>query len=241
MKVKWGLLGILFLYVFMIAGNLHGVLHSPRHGVFWISGGASAWIFLMGVWLAMRNWPIIWFPKPETERIPGATYTQPILAWRMWVMNGGKLTSVHYSSQPWKPKQRFSAHCFTCKPLPEPRCTCGVYAKRNIEYSFWVNNQRSSCVLGLVYLWGNIVEGDRGYRAQFAYPAKLFIIDNNEAEIMAIAHKYGIPWQKLTWWQRRKFKNGGTQWISVQYEELSPLNQLSFLSPTEKLQMSRSA
>jgi hypothetical protein len=55
---------------------------------------------------------------------------------------------------------------------PEVDCTCGIYALDNAR----------SCPAGVVYgkvaLWGKVVRGDLGARAQFGYPTALFVPDH---------------------------------------------------------------
>ncbi len=260
MKVNKTLVWLWFLYLLLIAGNIPGLLLPHSHESFWVSVGVIMWIILVGIYASLRAWPLISFPKPEAERINGATYTQPILAWRMWKMNGDSLESLHFGLSPWSRKARWcAACCYKCPKalLPQKHCTCGIYSRKDIDFAFWRSSRGSPSladpagilgilptVLGLVYLWGNIVEGTDGYRAQYAYPAKLFVVDNlYESEITAIAKAYGIPYQKFTWWQNRKFKTGGTQWISAQSEKLLQLNQLSSLFPESRNEssLSRSA
>jgi hypothetical protein len=250
MRVKWALVWLDVFYLFLVAVNLRGVFHPSSRPLFWAAVGSVAWVVLLGAYVNTREWPIISFPKPEAEQIDGATYTQPILAWRMWNINGKSLDSLHFNHRgPWLPKTQKTAICYSCTfsslPMPHRSCSCGIYARKNIDPIFYRINKCSSPsvadpagifprlngVLGLVYLWGNILEGDDGYRAEFAYPAKLFIVDGQEQEIREIAERYGIPCQKFSWWQKRKFKNGGTRWISEKSKESLRSNLLSFLSP----------
>lgn len=53
-------------------------------------------------------------------------------------------------------------------------CTCGVYAAKALDrlssIRFWNRGIR-----GEAWLWGAVVEHERGWRAQFAYPKTLFL------------------------------------------------------------------
>jgi preprotein translocase subunit YajC len=58
--------------------------------------------------------------------------------------------------------------------LPYFNCTCGVYAARTIAHLHQCGYKKFG-VRGEVYLWGKVVEHERGWRAQFAYPKTLFL------------------------------------------------------------------
>jgi hypothetical protein len=57
---------------------------------------------------------------------------------------------------------------------PQPACTCGVYAAKNLEHLRRFGYERRG-IQGEVYLWGTVVERKLGWRAQFAYPKSLFL------------------------------------------------------------------
>jgi hypothetical protein len=61
--------------------------------------------------------------------------------------------------------------------LPYFSCTCGVYAAKTIEHLHRCGYKKFG-VHGEVYLWGKVVEHERGWRAQFAYPKTLFLAAN---------------------------------------------------------------
>lgn len=56
-------------------------------------------------------------------------------------------------------------------PAPEERCSCGLYAVRTTNLAL---GRSSGDVLGAVSLWGKIVPGQDGWRAEFGYPAEIF-------------------------------------------------------------------
>jgi len=58
--------------------------------------------------------------------------------------------------------------------LPYFSCTCGVYAARTTEHLHQCGYKKFG-VHGEVYLWGKVVEHERGWRAQFAYP-RTFVV-----------------------------------------------------------------
>lgn len=58
--------------------------------------------------------------------------------------------------------------------MPHPSCTCGVYAAKTLERLRQCGYSRFG-LYGEVYLWGSVVEHERGWRAEFAYP-KTFLL-----------------------------------------------------------------
>ena len=58
---------------------------------------------------------------------------------------------------------------------PEFGCTCGIYASKNLDHLRSTRYWQYGSVHGEIWLWGSVVEHQHGYRAQFAYPKKLFL------------------------------------------------------------------
>jgi preprotein translocase subunit YajC len=114
-------------------------------------------------------------------------YISPIVGYRVWQWDATGLRSLN--GEKWFAHQPLSAVCradacgsiaglsnATHNPaeLPHFSCTCGVYAARTMEHLRQCGYKRSG-VHGEVYLWGTVVEHERGWRAQFAYPKTLFL------------------------------------------------------------------
>lgn len=73
---------------------------------------------------------------------------------------------------------------------PGEHCTCGIYAldsRKAVEQSYSSHLN----VIGEVYLWGKVVEGERGYRAQYAYPKNFEVRSGHVNEEMLA--QYGVP------------------------------------------------
>jgi hypothetical protein len=121
----------------------------------------------------------------------------PVVGWRYWRMDrtGRLLASLGGSGRGWRPGAPKRASCASQRDpndfrfehvsgvmtaphdSPAERCRCGIYAARSL------NDLRSQMLLGLgiavvgeVLLWGKVIPGSRGYRAQFAYPKHLYIM-----------------------------------------------------------------
>jgi len=114
-------------------------------------------------------------------------YISPVVGFRVWQWDATGLRSLN--GEKWFAHQPLSAVCkadasgsiaglskATHNPaeLPCFNCTCGVYAAKTIEHLHQCGYKRFG-VHGEVYLWGTVVEHERGWRAQFAYPKTLFL------------------------------------------------------------------
>jgi preprotein translocase subunit YajC len=114
-------------------------------------------------------------------------YIFPLVGYRVWQWDAAGLNSLN--GERWVSHQPFSAICRANasgsiaglskakhNPAESPcfNCTCGVYAAKTIEHLRQCGYKRFG-VHGEVYLWGTVVEHERGWRAQFAYPKTLFL------------------------------------------------------------------
>jgi hypothetical protein len=89
--------------------------------------------------------------------------------------------------------------------VPVWRCSCGIYAAHDpelaAEYLYLYGDVHQPRVvyraIGLVSMWGSVVEGENGWRAANAYPKRLFLPRaRRPAEIEAIRASlddYGVP------------------------------------------------
>jgi hypothetical protein len=125
-------------------------------------------------------------------------YALPVEGWRVWIVlddaGTARLRSLYYDV-PWEPESPVLATCLN-RERPFPRlwrrrerhhvapddsCTCGIYAaterfaaRRYLEQP--PATSREVCrVLGRVALWGTVVECERGWRASYAYPTRLYL------------------------------------------------------------------
>ncbi len=74
----------------------------------------------------------------------------------------------------WPPRKALTAYClnnpFAAHESPHIDCQCGIYSW-NLEQAAGFPNT----LWGEVYLWGDVIVCDLGYRAEFAYPKELHI------------------------------------------------------------------
>jgi hypothetical protein len=120
---------------------------------------------------------------------------EPVVAYRSWAhWDSGKGLRSHNGTY-WWPGSPMKANCpgymYSQKRHNGPIdwCTCGIYAATRENASHIVPG---SDVYGEVYLWGRILEGPRGYRAEFAYP-KLFIVRDKRLIKPVKKLGFGVP------------------------------------------------
>jgi len=114
-------------------------------------------------------------------------YISPVVGYRVWQWDATGLRSLN--GEKWFAHRPLSAVCraaacgsisglskATHNPaeLPSFSCTCGVYAAKTIEHLRQCGYRKFG-VHGEVFLWGTVIEHERGWRAQFAYPKTLFL------------------------------------------------------------------
>jgi hypothetical protein len=140
-------------------------------------------------------------------------YIEPLLGWRLWrIAHGGsevRLTSPFYRTT-WPPSEPLLARCAHLPVwrrrrrhhVPEEDCTCGIYAAslEVLEHeipgaSLW---GWPRLAIGRVALWGRVVQTERGWRGEMAYPERLFVIlapggDRDKATRIAEGlERYGV-------------------------------------------------
>lgn len=142
----------------------------------------------------------------------------PIVAWRYWRLGSGDglLRSLTGRHQAWAPGQALAARCrfddvdrsewryrmvsgfhAAHHAAPAEGCTCGLYASRSLDHLrgqmlFGLHRM----VVGQVALWGKVIPGQHGYRAELAYPQRLCVFEGTvrrEPEVLASLSAYGVP------------------------------------------------
>jgi hypothetical protein len=127
-------------------------------------------------------------------------YIEPIVGWRAWaVVPGPLLASPVMRRTVWQPRERFEAVCAARHEVPHPECRCGIYAAasreqladlRYPEYNLAVSDV---VVVGEIKLWGGVIPGEQGWRAQFAYPRRLLIPYECWRLAKPLSARYGVP------------------------------------------------
>jgi hypothetical protein len=128
-----------------------------------------------------------------------------VVGWRSWkvaLADGGPrlrpMTRIGWCAGAWWPTARpLHAACATQQHVaPDETCSCGVYAASSyggLDELGYVDRAGSAIAVGTVSLWGSVVECDRGWRAEHAYPRHLFVPPCLAQLAGGLAAAYRIP------------------------------------------------
>jgi hypothetical protein len=107
----------------------------------------------------------------------------------------------------WEPGREFEAECAKggTHAVPDPHCTCGLYAAATFNRLFDMGYTKTDglfgapegvvTIAGQVALWGGIIPGNLGWRAQFAYPHKLLVPYSHWKIAKGLAETYDVPFK----------------------------------------------
>lgn len=99
----------------------------------------------------------------------------------------------------WPPRQRMTAVCLergsaheapVVHEAPYSRTGCGIYARKDGNR---LGEVGCDAVIGEVWLWGRVIEHERGYRAEYAYPKRLWLLSSSQAVVRELELAYGVP------------------------------------------------
>ncbi len=126
---------------------------------------------------------------------PRERAVEPIQGWRAWRLHrteGGLLRIAPTTPRSdWTPGVPIHATCSAAHTReymvynpelaafhrsPEPGCTCGIHAMKYPRRLRRARPGRNAGVIGTVAMWGRVIEHTKGWRAEFAYPARLRLI-----------------------------------------------------------------
>ncbi len=123
-------------------------------------------------------------------------YLETVIGWRTWSWQRKQGLRSVVKEETWIPGQPNSAECRETfaylgamlkrevslrtsfadgHRAPVDWCRCGIYALRT-PADLPTKTGGDFTVVGRVRLWGHVVQGSRGWRAQFAYPDSLFLV-----------------------------------------------------------------
>lgn len=142
-------------------------------------------------------------------------FTDVMIGWRAWMvhersgfaplllsMNAGGRGNrrVHGT---WEPREPMEGICAahpdkTKHQVPTLNCSCGLYSAKSREHLLSMHYHKydpdeSPRVIGSVNLWGRIVEGTQGWRAEFGYPRELFVPFELWRLVEPLEETYGVP------------------------------------------------
>lgn len=138
---------------------------------------------------------------------------EPFVGWKgLLADSAGSLYSPAVPT-PWPARERLEAVCVSQlrkdhvrdHTPPVKSCSCGIYAVKTFEdlkehgYNVWDEGAWRSrpedpkvWVVVRVSLWGDVVEGGIGYRAQYAYPKKIYVPGDMLKLGALIRERYGV-------------------------------------------------
>jgi hypothetical protein len=105
----------------------------------------------------------------------------------------------------WPPRRRLESRCHgrdgarspAHEPGPQASCECGVWAFQSRESAEEIlqryAHSTSVLALGRALLWGRIIEQEKGWRAQYAYPVEVVIHGGTAEMANDLVEAYGVP------------------------------------------------
>ena len=161
---------------------------------------------------------------PDARQLGIPDGIEPLVGWRYWRADEGWLCSLN-KFKTWPAGRPLRAECALAMdhgPLPGERCGCGVYAAIDLPTlkELVQPDLESPLVVGEVSLWGKVIPAELGFRAELAYPRRLWVVSDSVASLdfpetpltapywpeappkapysvddvpLALADRYGIP------------------------------------------------
>ncbi|HUG32035.1 MAG TPA: hypothetical protein VMM14_04015 [Acidimicrobiia bacterium] len=106
-------------------------------------------------------------PEPDQEYWSN----EYVVAWRSWGWDGSSLRGVY---SPWRSSE-MEASCRHCDVVPSWDHVCGVYAVKSSTQTHVFHG--GDPIVGLVEMWGDVIEHQNGYRASHARITDLWVDD----------------------------------------------------------------
>ena len=131
--------------------------------------------------------------------------------WRAWNVNPTpppfgnppKLFSATWDYY-WSPRIKARADCHKRggqDHVPGEGCTCGFYSAKTLTHlrsmGYHVYDEGSMTVVGRLANWGKVIEGNQGWRSEFAYPVKLYVPFEGWRLAKPLSKAYGVPVELL--------------------------------------------
>lgn len=150
-------------------------------------------------------------PEGNLGEIPDLV--EPLLGWRVWKLwtpaagsDSCPVLSSVILDTPWTPRRKVAAeHSFdlgsSCRGLLESGCSCGLYAFKDPAEAFGylvkirdlLPGMSVEVSFGTVSLWGRVIECERGYKAQYAYPHHLYLPALVSRLLTRVNSAFGVP------------------------------------------------
>ena len=125
-------------------------------------------------------------------------YAEVVVGWRAWIVGPGPVL-LSMNGTPWEPGEKLSAECGKSHDVPDESCSCGIYSAGScstlsaMTYGDYNLKRSDVRVVGEVSLWGGVIPAEWGYRAQLAYPKRLFVPYEGWRLAKPLRERYGVP------------------------------------------------
>lgn len=183
----------------------------PHGGAYQAPGGAYPGAFIP--YSPYVTWAVIGPSEPPRPVEDAGIRAGEITGLRAWRVKGGRLFSVYMESFEWLPGEpakgmidgeggvhAFKEHAAVTMYLHYKRME-DMMASNFAHPSQWMSHwdhplpeplQNEGFVTGTVDLWGNVIEHERGYRAEFGQIATLDAAIGKGIDLAALRQRYGL-------------------------------------------------
>jgi hypothetical protein len=126
-------------------------------------------------------------------------YIEPFIGWRAWGVaeTASGIYLVSHGNTVWPRREPLIAACDRkSHQPPHPDCSCGIYALAVEDFPYYDYDRESPFaypVFGTIALYGVVVRGTRGYRAEKAWPTALFLAHRHYRLARPLREAYGVP------------------------------------------------
>jgi len=136
-------------------------------------------------------------PTPaQPEKSPD--YMHTLTAWRGWAIYAHTLCSLGVDAQ-WEPKKATKVRCVhKSHHPPQMTCTCGFWSFKSLDLLTQALNGGYADVvkvIGTVEIWGRVIECEKGFRSEYAYPKELWLLEDG---LEYLSWEYGVPVRKFS-------------------------------------------
>lgn len=113
-------------------------------------------------------------------------YHEPFLGWRGWKWDTSQKRLRSMNNVVWTPFEELHAECRqfgtshshgdSGHDAPAVNCNCGIFSMKAPQWlDRHIQTEDRATVIGTIKMWGNIVEGSVGYRAEYAMIDSLYV------------------------------------------------------------------
>ena len=120
---------------------------------------------------------------------------EPITAWKaLQVADDGSLVSPSIYTW-WSPQERMKARCdYRGHEAPDADCSCGIYMVTDRTAALGYAHEGAALVR--LRGWGKVIPATRGFRVQYAYPEKIYLLNLDEKMRTLVEEKWGVETER---------------------------------------------